>query len=273
MQHKALVDKVQEARAWQTRLRRDSVLRDLQGVDEADLEQPRLVALLRHQADETRRVYLARSVDAAEDQRSLDALEQTGLLPPSRDVDEVLRALQGRKVQAHAGVRYLVENHPAAAVLEQLAADPQRHAGVVVMRPADLALARALDPVELRLTMTVRLLPRDFDERCRAAVQLFWRSRTPGKKGARQGGSRDAVIGGKNMDGFIDLVGHVARHCGLPADAVHTGHKDIVLPGFYRPRPIRKRRRTTPNSATCNVSSTSSMRASPEGPIAAPAAR
>ncbi|MEZ4449866.1 MAG: PaeR7I family type II restriction endonuclease [Nannocystaceae bacterium] len=83
--------------------------------------------------------------------------------------------------------------------------------------------------------MTVRLLPRDFDERCRAAVQLFWRSRTPGKKGARQGGSRDAVIGGKNMDGFIDLVGHVARHCGLPAVAVHTGHKDIVLPGFYRP--------------------------------------
>lgn len=157
VQHKALVDKVQEARTWQTRLRRDSVLRDLQGVDEADLEQPRLVALLRHQADETRRVYLARSVDAAEDQRSLDALEQTGLLPPSRDVDEVLRALQGRKIQAHAGVRYLVENHPAAAVLEQLRADPQRHAGVVVMRPADLALAQALDPAELRLRAPIQV--------------------------------------------------------------------------------------------------------------------
>ncbi|MCA9635659.1 MAG: hypothetical protein KC420_06470, partial [Myxococcales bacterium] len=43
------------------------------------------------------------------------------------------------------------------------------------------------------------------------------------------------MISGKNMDGFVTLVGAVARHCGLPADAVHVGHRGIVLPGFYRP--------------------------------------
>ncbi|MBK8265102.1 MAG: hypothetical protein IPK80_27705 [Nannocystis sp.] len=83
--------------------------------------------------------------------------------------------------------------------------------------------------------MTRSLLPDDFDERCQSAVKRFWSARTSEAKGARQGGSRDAVIGGKNMDGFVDLVSYVARHCGLSADAVHTGSTSVVLPGFYRP--------------------------------------
>lgn len=77
------------------------------------------------------------------------------------------------------------------------------------------------------------LLPVDFDDRARAAVKAFWASR--GRAGAtRQGGTRDAVTDGKNMDAFIELVRVVATHCGLPESAVHTGRRDVVLPGYFR---------------------------------------
>lgn len=49
-----------------------------------------------------------------------------------------------------------------------------------------------------------------------------------------QGGSRDAVIAGKNMDGFCALVRQVAAHCGLPPDAVQTRRGSVVLPGYFR---------------------------------------
>lgn len=81
--------------------------------------------------------------------------------------------------------------------------------------------------------MSVQLLPADYEVRVDAAVQHFWRSRhAPGE--ARQGGKRDAVIGGKNMDGFCELVRAVALHCGLPGPAVHTRRGSGVLPGYYR---------------------------------------
>lgn len=84
--------------------------------------------------------------------------------------------------------------------------------------------------------MSVTLLPSDFEDRCAEAVQLFWNSRTqlPGDV-ARQGGSRDAVTSGKNMDGFVALAEHVARHVGLRGDTIHTRSRDVVLPGYYRP--------------------------------------
>jgi hypothetical protein len=79
-----------------------------------------------------------------------------------------------------------------------------------------------------------KLLPSDFDNRIAEAVQLFWRSRSGGKTGKTQGGARDSVVSGKNMDGFVALVGAVADHCGLPASAVHTRKSKVVLPGFFR---------------------------------------
>lgn len=81
--------------------------------------------------------------------------------------------------------------------------------------------------------MSLQLLPADYDERLRLAVQTFWRSRrAPGQ--AKQGGTRDAVTGGKNMDGFCELVRVVAMHCGLPSRAVHTRRGSGTLPGYYR---------------------------------------
>ncbi len=82
--------------------------------------------------------------------------------------------------------------------------------------------------------MMMRLLPDDFDELVRQAVQLFWRSRIDGSK--TQGGTRGQVISGKNMDGFLEIVRSVARHCGIPEAAVFTtGRAKLTLPGYYRP--------------------------------------
>ncbi len=82
--------------------------------------------------------------------------------------------------------------------------------------------------------MSPNLLPADFDARVSGAVRMFWGARGSGKVSKSQGGSRDSVVGGKNMDGFVGLLELVADHCGLPASAVHTRKSRVVLPGFFR---------------------------------------
>ncbi len=82
--------------------------------------------------------------------------------------------------------------------------------------------------------MTLSLLPEDFEERVKAAVRRFWTGRSGKLSERKQGGSRDSVVGGQNMNGFIELVTHVAEHCGLPADAVHSKRSKAALPGFFR---------------------------------------
>lgn len=82
--------------------------------------------------------------------------------------------------------------------------------------------------------MIPRALPADFDARIGDAVERFWSSRDSSRPERLQGGSRDAVVGGKNMDGFIELVVRVAAHCGLDERSVHTRKSQVVLPGFFR---------------------------------------
>ena len=77
------------------------------------------------------------------------------------------------------------------------------------------------------------LLPFDFEVRVNAAVSEFWSGRASTTQKS-QGGSRDGVLAGKNMDGFIRLVAQIAVHCGLDASAVRTKRSDLVLPGFFR---------------------------------------
>lgn len=156
-QAKAARTTLEHALAWRDRLRRTPILGEIQGVDEADLEQPRLEALLREQAEAARRRILELGVDAAEDERSLDALRTDGFLPPTRDVEEVVRSLRERKIAAHAGLRYLAENHASAEARESIARDPARHAGVVLLRAEDLAIARALPAVDMRLRTPIQV--------------------------------------------------------------------------------------------------------------------
>lgn len=82
--------------------------------------------------------------------------------------------------------------------------------------------------------MTVNLLPPTFDELTRKAVATFWYSRKSGVVNASQGAGRDAVLGGKNMDGFVELVRAVVVHCGLPDECVNVRKSKVILPGFFR---------------------------------------
>lgn len=81
--------------------------------------------------------------------------------------------------------------------------------------------------------MSIQLLPLDYEARIREAVQNFWRSRRVAGE-VKQGGTRDAVTSGKNMDGFCELVRVIAAHCGLPPQSVHTRRGSGTLPGYYR---------------------------------------
>ena len=82
--------------------------------------------------------------------------------------------------------------------------------------------------------MTMKLLPPDFDEKLDHAVKEFWKLRDRPRKKLLQGGSRDAVTGGKNMDAFFQLVADITTHSGFPLSAVHTRKSRVVLPGFFR---------------------------------------
>lgn len=83
---------------------------------------------------------------------------------------------------------------------------------------------------------------KDLDRRVAAAVKHFWRTRSSqGKKqGARTGrrdyGNRTAATGGKQLDGFTDLVAALLLESGLPEDTIFlNGRGDLTLPGFFRP--------------------------------------
>ncbi len=106
--------------------------------------------------------------------------------------------------------------------------------------------------------MSGRLLPDDFDEVVATAVDMFWHSRGSGVVAKSQGGSRDAVVGGKNMDGFVSLVRMVAVRCGLDADDVHVRKSRVVLPGFS----AQPRTGTfwSSTNAACSACSSSSRR-------------
>jgi hypothetical protein len=82
--------------------------------------------------------------------------------------------------------------------------------------------------------VTISLLPPSFDELTQQAVHTFWHSRNSGIVNPSPESGRAAVVGGKNMDGFVQIVRAVAAHCGLAGDAVHIRKSKVVLPGFFR---------------------------------------
>jgi len=80
----------------------------------------------------------------------------------------------------------------------------------------------------------MELLPKNFDQLVATAVRVFWTTRSGGS--SSQGGARGNVISGKNLDGFLNVVLAVARHCGLVEGCVFTtGGALLTLPGYYRP--------------------------------------
>lgn len=82
-------------------------------------------------------------------------------------------------------------------------------------------------------------LPNDFDERIGNAIQFFWATRTgqisrQNASGVHDQGNRGAVTGGKQLDGFVDLIRDVLLLNGVPEECIFT-NSDVELPGYYRP--------------------------------------
>lgn len=78
------------------------------------------------------------------------------------------------------------------------------------------------------------------EKQLRGAVRHFWRTRytQAGRQGsvtgAKDTGSRGAVTGGAQMNGFINLVRDLLSESGLPQAHIYC-EKCIELPGWYRP--------------------------------------
>ena len=80
----------------------------------------------------------------------------------------------------------------------------------------------------------------DYDRRARDAVKVFWRSRVQARErqaytGLPDQGERGSVTGGKNMDGFINLVVDLVRANGLRHASIHRKVSLLTLPGYFRP--------------------------------------
>ena len=78
-----------------------------------------------------------------------------------------------------------------------------------------------------------------WDERLHAAVKHFWStrgnqaSRQGAKTGARDAGNRTAVTGGKQLDGFVELVRDFLVECGIERSCVFC-NQAVELPGWFR---------------------------------------
>ena len=80
----------------------------------------------------------------------------------------------------------------------------------------------------------------DIDKRLQKAIRHFWKtrdtqSRSQGTKtGLRDAGARSAVTGGKQMNGFINLIRDLLVESGIPNASVFC-EKHVELPGYFRP--------------------------------------
>ena len=80
----------------------------------------------------------------------------------------------------------------------------------------------------------------DFETKAQAAIRAFWQTRDDAKKRQKKSGKSDqgeraGVTGGKNMDGFSDLVIDLVKANDLPDAQIHQKRAVLTLPGYFRP--------------------------------------
>ena len=80
----------------------------------------------------------------------------------------------------------------------------------------------------------------DYDQQARAAVKAFWQARADARQkqqasGKADQGERAGVTGGKNMDGFANLVIDLVRANGLAHAQICQRRAVLTLPGYFRP--------------------------------------
>lgn len=72
----------------------------------------------------------------------------------------------------------------------------------------------------------------DYTSRVSKAVKFFWNTKKRQLKDSGDASNRGAVVGGKQMDGFIDLLKKVAIDAGVPTKNIITDRN--YLPGYFR---------------------------------------
>lgn len=85
---------------------------------------------------------------------------------------------------------------------------------------------------------TIRV-PIDLEDRIALAVEFFWATRKgqitrQSQAGTHDQGNRGAVTGGKQLDGFVELIKDVLIMNGVPECCIFMG-TDLELPWYYRP--------------------------------------
>lgn len=80
-----------------------------------------------------------------------------------------------------------------------------------------------------------RLSTAKYQEGLTKAIQHFWKTRESQLKGQKKSdqGTRGSVTGGKQLDGFIQLLVKVSIDLGVPIESIYI--KGNNLPGFFRP--------------------------------------
>lgn len=79
-----------------------------------------------------------------------------------------------------------------------------------------------------------------YEDMARLAIRDFWTSRASSAKkqqeaGKQDQGERGAVTGGKNLDGFVKMVGELIRANGLATADIMLERRLLTLPGYFRP--------------------------------------
>lgn len=72
----------------------------------------------------------------------------------------------------------------------------------------------------------------DYSKLVGRAVSSFWNTKRRQLSASGDSSNRGAVVGGKQMDGFIDLLCRVARDAGVPSECIVTDSN--YLPGYFR---------------------------------------
>lgn len=80
----------------------------------------------------------------------------------------------------------------------------------------------------------------NYQKKARLAVKAFWGGRESAAQkqlvsGKVDQGARGAVTGGKNMDGFIQIVTDLVRANGLRHAQIRLQRNVLTLPGYFRP--------------------------------------
>lgn len=80
-----------------------------------------------------------------------------------------------------------------------------------------------------------RLSTKKYEKEISSAIQHFWSTREAQLKGQKKfdQGSRGSVTGGKQLDGFIQVLVKVSKDLGVPEECLYIRGNN--LPGFFRP--------------------------------------